>query len=152
MRRWKIEERQVGVGLSRAIVLLTAVSFAICTYHAFQDHRTAYGLGWGEPNWQRADVAAQLNSTQGDHLVIVRYSLTHHNVLREWVYNDADIDHARIIWAREIPSVDIQPLLKYFQGRKVWLVDPDVYPPLLTPYQPEAPAQIQTPNRQTPMP
>jgi hypothetical protein len=134
MRRWKIEERPVGVGLTRAIVLFTAVSFAICTYHPFQDHRTAYGLGWGEPNWQRADIAAQLNSTQGDHLVIVRYSLTHHNVLREWVYNDADIDHAHIVWAREIPGVDIGPLLNHYKDRSIWLVEADSFPVKVVPY------------------
>ena len=152
MRRWKIEGRPVGIGLTRAIVLLTALSFPICAYHTLQDHRTSYGLGWGEPNWQRADVAAQLNAMDGEHLVIVRYSQTHHNVLHEWVYNAADIDRAKVVWAREIPGVDVQPLLKYFQGRKVWLLDPDAYPPLLTPYQPEAQAQPHLQDNQPPRP
>jgi hypothetical protein len=141
MRRWKVEGRPVGVGLTRAVVLLAALSFPICTYDAIQNHRTSYGLGWGEPNWQRADLVAQLNSIQGDHLVIVRYSLTHHNILHEWVYNGADIDHAHVVWAREIPGVDIQPLLKYFQGRKVWLLEPDTDAPRLAPYTSEPPAQ-----------
>jgi hypothetical protein len=152
MRRWKVEGRPVGVGLTRAVVLLTALSFPVCTYHAVQDHRTAFGLGWGEPNWQRADITAQLNSIQGDHLVIVRYSLTHHNILHEWVYNRADIDSAHIVWAREIPGLDIQPLLKYFQGRKVWLLEPDADAPRLAPYTPEPPAQPSVPAGQPPSP
>jgi hypothetical protein len=141
MRRWKSEGRPVGVGLTRAVVLLTALSFPICAYHALQDRRTTYGLGWGEPNWQRAEIAAQLNSTAHDHLVIVRYSLTHHNILHEWVYNDADIDHSHVVWAREIPGVDIQPLLNYFQGRKVWLLEPDTDATRLTPYTPDPPSR-----------
>jgi hypothetical protein len=146
MRRWKIEGRPVGVGLTRAVVLLVAISFPICIYHVLQDHRTAYAFGAGESNWRRADVVAQLNSFPGDQLVIVRYSLTRHNIHREWVYNDADIDHSHIVWAREIPGVDIQPLLKYFQGRKVWLLEPDIRALRLAPYeqpQPESPA-VQT--------
>jgi len=43
----------------------------------------------------------------------------------EWVYNSADVDHAKTVWAREIPGVDLQPLLEYFRNRKVWTVDPD---------------------------
>jgi hypothetical protein len=141
LRRWKIEARPVGIGLTRAVVLLVATSFPICAYHVLQDHRTQYGLVWGGPNWHRADIVAQLNAMDGAHLVIVRYSPTHHYVHLEWVYNDADIDHAHIIWAREIPGVDIQPLLKYFRERKVWLVEPDSESPKLAPYAPEPPAQ-----------
>ena len=136
MRRWKIENRPVGVGLTRVVVLLTAISLPICIYHALQDPHTSAGLFWGDPNWQRAEIAAQLNATEGAHLVIVRYSPTHHNVLHEWVYNDANIDGAKIVWAREISGVDIQLLLNYFPSRKVWLLDPDSYPAQLTPYKP----------------
>jgi hypothetical protein len=63
----------------------------------------------------------------------VRYSQSH-NVLTEWVYNRADIDQAKIIWAREIPGVDLGPLLNYFRGRHVWLVEPDTSPPHIAPY------------------
>ncbi len=58
------------------------------------------------------------------HLVIVRYT-TWHNALQEWVYDRADIDDAKTVWAREIPGVSMQPLLDYFRGRDVWLVEPD---------------------------
>jgi len=52
----------------------------------------------------------------------------------EWVYNLADIDHAQVVWAREIPGVDIRPLLEYFRGHTVWLVERDVNPVQLRPY------------------
>jgi hypothetical protein len=134
MRRWKIKGRAVGIGLTRAVVVLIVATFAICIYHAVLDHQTSYGLQWGGPNWQRADIAAQLDSTDGKHLVIVRYTKRRHNSFVEWVYNDADIDHSKIVWAREIPGIDIHPLLKYFEDRKVWLVEPDVQPPHIVPF------------------
>ncbi len=46
-----------------------------------------------------------------------------------------DIDHAKIVWARDIPGIDIHPLLKYYSDRDVWLVEPDANPPRMTPYK-----------------
>jgi len=144
MRRWKIEARPVGIGLTRAVVLLTAATFVICIYHAVLDHRTSYGLQWGGPNWQRADIAAQLNSTDGKHLVIVRYTRRRHNSFVEWVYNGADIDHSKVVWAREIPGIDIAPLLDYFKGRTIWVLEPDSSNPVLVPFIPTSSARSES--------
>jgi hypothetical protein len=38
------------------------------------------------------------------------------------------------VWARETPSASLQPLLNYFHGRKVWLVEPDSGSLQLLPY------------------
>ena len=54
---------------------------------------------------------------------------------QEWVYNRAVIDHSKIVWAREIPGLDLEPLLKYFSDRQVWVVEPDVVPPKVTRYR-----------------
>jgi len=70
----------------------------------------------------------------GQHLVIVRYS-AEHNAHQEWVYNLADIDQAKIVWAREIPGISMAPLLAYFRVRQVWLLEPDKSAtPSLLPY------------------
>ena len=66
--------------------------------------------------------------------MIVRYTPTH-SVHDEWVYNAADIDRAKIVWARAIPGVDLHPLLEYFHDRKVWIVEPDTHPIRMRPYQ-----------------
>ena len=54
----------------------------------------------------RKPVEKQLAALPGEHLVLVRYSKDH-NSGEEYVYNDADIDHAKTVWAREIPGMDL---------------------------------------------
>jgi len=72
----------------------------------------------------RKPVEERLQRMPGEHLVLVRYSKDH-NSGEEYVYNDADIDHAKTVWAREIPGMDLSPLFNYFQNRDVWLYEPD---------------------------
>ncbi|HEV2521016.1 MAG TPA: hypothetical protein VGT24_01435 [Candidatus Acidoferrales bacterium] len=81
----------------------------------------------------RKPVEDQLKAMPGEHLVLVRYSKDH-NSGEEYVYNDADIDHAKIVWAREIPGLDLSPLLQYFRSRDVWLYQPDEDDSSVRPY------------------
>jgi hypothetical protein len=53
---------------------------------------------------------------------------------QEWVYNYADIDAAKIIWARELAVAQNRKLLDYFKERDVWLLEVDQFPPKLVPY------------------
>jgi len=84
----------------------------------------------------RKPVEMQLAVISGQHLVLVRYSKDH-NSGEEYVYNDADIDHAKTVWAREIPGMDLSPLLNYFRNRDVWVFEPDSDDQSVYPYEPE---------------
>jgi hypothetical protein len=131
LRRWEFAGRPVGIGLSRVIVSFT---LAMIPIHAIEAIRNPQSLSLFEtrmPN--RATIAAQLEAMPGHQLVIVRYS-DDHDPNEEWVYNRADVDDARVVWAREIPDLDIHPLLEYYRGRTVWVVEPDATPPRLYPY------------------
>ncbi|MBZ5642795.1 MAG: hypothetical protein LAO19_08560, partial [Acidobacteriia bacterium] len=72
----------------------------------------------------RKPVEQQLAALPGEHLVLVRYAKDH-NSGEEYVYNEADIDHAKTVWAREIPGMDLSPLFQYFHNRDVWIYKPD---------------------------
>lgn len=123
LRHWRNGSRPVGIGLTRAIVLVCIISVPAHAVKTWLDaHR---GIVWIDAEMLvRARIERQLEATPGEHLVIVRYS-ANHDVHQEWVYNAADIDHSKIVWAREIPGVDLQPLLEYFRNRRVWTVEPD---------------------------
>ena len=87
----------------------------------------------GPQNLSRAQVLSRLQRDSEQHLVIVRYSATHYLNI-EWVYNSADIDKSKVIWARDMPEAQNEELVRYFKGRRVWLLDPDEVPPKLSSY------------------
>ena len=133
VRCWRWSGRPVGVGVTRLVVLFAAATIPFRAIEATRDPGTL--VLFPSSVQDRARIVKQLESLPGQHLVIVRY-FDEHNPHEEWVYNAADIDHAKIVWAREIPDQDIGPLLEYFRGRKVWLIEPDESPPRLQPYAP----------------
>lgn len=88
---------------------------------------------WPRGNLERAMILRQLQQLPESQLVIVRYG-PHHDFDREWVYNEADIDGAKVVWARDMGRSDNQELLDYFRDRKVWSVEGDSPAPELRPY------------------
>jgi len=92
---------------------------------------------WCSPryiNISRAELLTKLAATPDQYLVIVRYTPTHDLVFNEWVYNEADIDKARVVWAREMSNRENQALIDYFHDRKVLLVEADATPVKVSPY------------------
>src|SRR6266404_5767152 len=130
LRTFRIKARPVGIALSRAIVLLLVLDTGINTARGICDP-----LLWpceGDPS--RAAVISKLEHTPGKHLVMVRYEEDNHNIHDEWVYNGAEIDSAKVLWARELDPQQNAMLFAYFKDRKIWLVTPDSDNTNLEPY------------------
>ncbi len=135
LRQFQHSERSVGIGFSR-VVVLAALFLA-----PFHPHVEPLGHPPPEGIDYRAIFERKLKEIPAEHLVIVRYFPERDSNgkwvnyrLSDWVYNGADIDHAKVVWAREVPGMDVRPLLDYFRGRHVWVVEPDAIPPRMTPY------------------
>ena len=90
---------------------------------------------------RRILVNQQLAKIPGQVLVFVRY-WPQHIFQDEWVYNAADIDRARVVWARDLGDAENHKLQQYYPGRTVWLLEPDASPPKLKPYQEAKPPQV----------
>jgi hypothetical protein len=95
-------------------------------------YETWDGINHQNPE-RRIAVAHQLAAIPGDILVFVRYS-PGHIFQDEWVYNEADIDHARIVWARDLGPEEDSKLRAYYPARQAFLLEPDQRPPSLIPY------------------
>ena len=131
LRTMKWKARPVGVALSRALVVLLVLSTGVSIAR-----RSCDPLWWtctGDPS--RVFDMKQLLAMPGKHLIVVRYS-DDHNIHDEWVYNGADIDGSRIIWARELDADQNAKLFSYFKDRHIWLVEPDVDNTEIKPYTP----------------
>ena len=128
---------------STALVLAWPASGAVARVFASGDHRGVLraGIRAADANevsaWQfeRARILSELKADGRRHLVIVRYGPKHHPN-HEWVYNEADIDGAKVVWAREMDLPQTHRLLEYFKDRQVWLADIDMdnIPQTLVPY------------------
>lgn len=127
LRHAEVKGKPVGIFLTRLLVLL-AIDWIVIQAGQAERHPM---VGWATG---RALLVKKLDSLPGRHLVIVHYS-ANHNVHHEWVYNAADIDHAKIAWARDIPGQDLQPLIHYFKDREIWLLEADKSPPELRPFE-----------------
>jgi len=120
-----------GAAFARASLFLLLVDTAGAV--ARKECDTFYWTCQGDVS--RQNIQRKLQSLPGKHLVMVRYG-DDHNIHDDWVYNGAEIDTAKVIWAREIDPERDSKLFAYFQDRKVWLVTPDTDNTYLKPYTP----------------
>ena len=137
IRRWR-RHKGTGVAMVRAVLTTCAVVLVLrilAPWLHIPVIRPGPGT-WYSPNplvINRQVVQEQLRKSPGNHLIVVRYKQDH-DPFTEWVYNDADIDSSKIIWAREMGPSENKKLLDYFNERHAWLLDADDNPPKLMPY------------------
>lgn len=91
-----------------------------------------------QPGLPRAQIQARLAQLPGKQLVFVRYLPTHDPV-DLWIYNRANLDTSKVIWAWDMGPQDNLQLMRHYPDRKAWLVAPDTNPVTLVPYSVPAP-------------
>ena len=128
LRLWRWSGKACGRQLVRMVLALAAITVPLVI------SKLAFGP---EPSWalSREQIQASLCGQAGKHLVIVRYA-DKHNPNREWVYNRADLDGSKVLWARAMSPEEDRELVAYFKDRKIWSLDADAEPALLTPFSP----------------
>ena len=129
LRMWRFENRPSGLFLVRAVVLICLLTMPIEVRNMRAPATNGPTAATGH---QRQALISRLNSLPGGQLVLVRYG-PRHDSLVEWVYNGADIDSQKIVWARDMGAAN-EELLRYYPNRQVWLLEPDMTPPRLTAY------------------
>jgi hypothetical protein len=130
LRLWRWRGHQIGLALVRAIPTI-ACAMVVLRVAAVAGH-TQIEPAWPRGNLDRVAITRQLEAVPGRHLVIVSYG-PHHDVDWEWVYNAADIDNAKIVWARAMGPQEDEELLRYFHDREVWHLNGDDSPARLEP-------------------
>jgi len=129
MRLWCWRDRRVG----RLMLWLVALLATLATAKSI--HGMMTGRSPSAWHMQRATLLSQMEGKEGKHLIIVSYG-SRHSYLHEWVYNEADIDGAKVVWAREMNMDQNCELIEYFKERHIWAleVDEDDSAPIFKPY------------------
>ena len=145
LRRWQWKGMPTGLFLCRAVPAICLAMLVLRT--AAAPLHLPLTPDW-PPTWynstsvrtDRARILEQLEASPGKHLVIVCYK-PHSKGRYDWVYNKSEIDHAKVVWARDMGAARNQELVNYFRDRRIWMVEPDEEPPQLSPYlaQPSGP-------------
>jgi hypothetical protein len=154
LARVTIRGHEVGADAARVVVFLCIAHFML-SYgaHLFEGAEPAFNLiryqTWDSVNRtdpaRRNFVTRELAKLPGKQLVFVRY-WPQHIFKDEWVYNKADIDGAKVVWARDLGAQEDQKLQRYYPDRSVWLLEPDASPPKLSAYVPEPAAPQAAPQ------
>jgi hypothetical protein len=144
VRRWKPHGRRAGIAVVRFVSVIAILMLVLRTaVPPSRADNAPFLATWYAPvvfNSYRAGVLAQLSAEPGLHLVIVRYGADHVPA-NEWVYNHADIDGSKVVFARDMGYEKNHELLDYYKSRQIWVVNADQVPPKLSPYK-EALPQI----------
>jgi hypothetical protein len=102
LRLWRWRGSQTGPFMVWTILIICFASFAA----AFAQRMRS---SWSAQTPDRARILAQLKETTVRHLVMVRYG-PGHSLHNEWVYNEAVIDSAKVVWAREMDGAQNRKL------------------------------------------
>ncbi len=138
----RIQSHLVGPDAVRVILFLCGAHFVfwygvqLASNQDFSKDLEKYET-WDEVNHGDPDgrigVNTKLAELPGKQLVFVRYWPKH--TVTEWVYNGADIDSQRVVFARDLGTVEDETLRAYYPDRAAWILEPDADPPRLSPYQ-----------------
>ncbi len=143
LRSWQWRSKPVGQFITRAVPAICVLLLALRVAASPLDlPLPAEWPGRGVPTWcstgpsnqERAAMLQKLRRYPGRQLVIVHYNPDHEISFHEWVYNRAEIDTAKVIWARDMGAAKNEELIRHFKNRHAWVVDADDHPPKLLPY------------------
>ncbi len=123
---------RLGLQLSRVTLLPMPLLICLNLFYqskapvAIQYSNHFSWLSTTELGDNRAKIAAEVTRFSGEHVILVRYDRDIDNSF-DWVYNEPDIDSAKLIWARDMGGQN-QELRDYYPRRNFWLVEPDADP------------------------
>ena len=122
LRWFEWRERPIGLAFVRAVSLIylatvvLRIGMAVAHVHPEKE--------WQHGDMGRAAIVKELDAMPGKDVVLVKYAADF-DPDREWVFNGADIDGQKIVWARDMGPEKNQELLDYYRGRKFWIVEAD---------------------------
>lgn len=130
MRLWQWRDRRIRR-------LVVPVTFCLVTLFLIVSVTPRFNVEADtlSPHVQRASLLAHLEQRPGKHVVLVSYG-PEQSIHNEWVYNEADIDGAKVVWAHDMGRIENCKLVNYFKDRVIWSlnIERDDEPVKLNPF------------------
>ncbi len=140
LRSFRNSHRRAGAHGSQAVALVTVLCLLSPLLECLRDPFAIHPV-FLNPDWRQAGASfttsidlslplqierqrllADLERRPGKHLLIVHHP--YHDVPSvDWIYNQADLDSAKVIWARDMGYLKNRELLTSYPDRQVWFVD-----------------------------
>jgi hypothetical protein len=137
---WYLYDTIAKRSLVRARYMAIALPACLCLVAALK--MEAQALRVPVSYWERAyeihrdarfSIQQDMERLPGKQLIIVHYDPAH-SPDQEWVYNRADIDNSKVVWARDMGPKENQKLVHYYPNRRVWWLEVDKFPVIPIPY------------------
>ncbi len=135
----RIRGLHAGADIARILILLCGAQFLLWySIHLLESHHAPLALlqyeTWDAINHRnpgrRIAAATEIAEQPGQLLVFVHYS-SRHIFQEEWLWNAADIDASRVVFARDLGLSEDKELMRYYPQRRVLWFEPDTDPPRL---------------------
>ena len=125
LRQWKYHGRGVGRFLVNAMPVAVFVLMIASEAKAIATHRTTdQTQATNAQIAQKGSIERQLLQKEpGQHVIFVSYPGLP-SPHEEWIYNPANIDGARVIWALDLGQTENERLRRYYMGRSFWRFKP----------------------------
>jgi hypothetical protein len=125
LRQWKYHGREVGRFLVNATPVAIFVLMIASEAEAIAMHRTT-----DQTQATNAQIVQKENIEQellkkhpGQHVIFVSYAGLP-SPHEEWIYNQAKMDAAWVIWALDLGQTENEKLRHYYAGRSFWRFKP----------------------------
>jgi hypothetical protein len=111
---WQWRGKATGRAIVRAVMITSIIGSGFGIYLSTLNAVTTHAE-------DRVIADLELQALPGQHLVLVSYGPNHDDG-DGWIYNRADIDAAKVKWARDSSPEARAQLIEYFKDHKVWTV------------------------------
>ncbi len=114
LRLWSRRDRRLKPFIVPGIFCLVAVLLTITTSRRIREENNPLA-----PQIQHANLLTHLRAELGKHVVLVKDDRQKSGD-HEWIYNEADIDRAKVVWAHDMGTTENCKLVEYFKDRVIW--------------------------------
>jgi len=114
LRLWSRRDRRLKPFIVPVIFCLVVMLLTITTSRRIRAENNPLA-----PQTQHANLLAHLRAQPGKQVVLVKDGRQKSGD-HEWIYNEADIDRAKVVWAHDMGTTENCKLVEYFKDRVIW--------------------------------